>query len=105
MLPPSFVDYALRDGADGVLVTGCATGDCEYRFGTQWTAERIAGAREPHLRASVPKERLRVHWAAAEDLADLGRELSRFRVSLENAPARPQVAAARKARKSEIGHG
>jgi coenzyme F420-reducing hydrogenase delta subunit/ferredoxin len=105
MLPPSFVDYALRDGADGVLVTGCATGDCEYRFGTQWTAERLAGAREPHLRASVPKERLRVHWAAAEDLADLGRELSRFRAALESAPARPQVAAARKASKSEAGHG
>ena len=105
MLPPSFVDYALRDGADGVLVTGCPPGDCEYRTGAQWAAERLAGAREPHLRASVPKERLHLHWAAREDLAALGRALARFRASLANAPARAPVALARKAHKPEMGHG
>ena len=43
-LPPSFVEYALRAGADGVLVTGCRDGDCTYRLGNRWTAERLAGA-------------------------------------------------------------
>ncbi|MFY9315658.1 MAG: hydrogenase iron-sulfur subunit, partial [Burkholderiales bacterium] len=63
MLPPSFVEYALRNGADGVLVTGCPGGACDYRFGQRWLEERFAGAREPHLRANVPRERLRVAWA------------------------------------------
>jgi hypothetical protein len=55
-LPPSFVEYALRDGAAGVLVASCSdTGGCAFRLGARWTAERLAGAREPHLRASVPR--------------------------------------------------
>ena len=105
MLPPSFVDYALRDGADGVLVTGCPPFDCAYRWGAQWTVERLSGAREPHLRASVPKERLRIHWAAAEDLAALGRELARFPSELASAPSRSVATVARAARRSEAGHG
>ncbi|MEO8545767.1 MAG: hydrogenase iron-sulfur subunit [Burkholderiaceae bacterium] len=66
-LPPSFVEYALRDGAAGVLVTGCAEGSCEYRLGQRWTAERLQGTREPSLRASVPRERLALAWGGAGD--------------------------------------
>jgi hypothetical protein len=50
MLPPSFVEYALRQGASSVLVTGCRDGGCDYRLGPRWAAERLDGAREPHLR-------------------------------------------------------
>ncbi len=66
-LPPSFVEYALRDGAAGVLVAGCPEGSCEYRLGQRWAALRLQGAREPHLRASVPRERLALAWAGAGD--------------------------------------
>ena len=61
MLPPSFVEYALRGGAAGVLVTGCRAGGCEFRLGNRWTADRLAGMREPHLRArcrAAPAHRL-----------------------------------------------
>ncbi|GAB4468093.1 MAG: hypothetical protein OHK0044_09230 [Burkholderiaceae bacterium] len=59
-LPPSFVDYALRHGAARVLVATCGEHACAYRFGARWTAQRLAGAREPALRAHVrgPKVRL-----------------------------------------------
>jgi coenzyme F420-reducing hydrogenase delta subunit/ferredoxin len=57
-LPPSFVEYALRDGADGVLVAVCQGSGCEFRLGQRWTAERLSGAREPHLRPGVPRERV-----------------------------------------------
>jgi ferredoxin/coenzyme F420-reducing hydrogenase delta subunit len=66
-LPPSFVEYALRDDAVGVLVTACGEGSCEYRLGQRWTAERLQGTREPHLRASVPHERLALAWVGAGD--------------------------------------
>ena len=46
-LPPSFIDYALRAGADGVLITGCRDGDCTYRLGNRWAEARMAGTREP----------------------------------------------------------
>jgi ferredoxin/coenzyme F420-reducing hydrogenase delta subunit len=63
LLPPSFVEYALRFGASGVVVSGCSQGGCAFRLGDRWTAERLAGLREPQLRASVPHERLRMVYA------------------------------------------
>jgi coenzyme F420-reducing hydrogenase delta subunit/NAD-dependent dihydropyrimidine dehydrogenase PreA subunit len=79
MLPPSFVEYALRGGASGVLVTGCAEGACAFRLGTRWTEERLAGTREPHLRASVPREKVATAWLPAGDEAALAAALDQFR--------------------------
>ena len=70
-LPPSFVEFALRAGASEVVVAACGEGACAYRLGNRWTAERLAGAREPHLRASVPAERYRVVHASQGDEAQL----------------------------------
>jgi coenzyme F420-reducing hydrogenase delta subunit len=69
MLPPSFVDYALRGGAAGVVIAGCREGACEFRPGQRWTAQRLAGQREPRLRGSVPRERWETVWADAGDEA------------------------------------
>ncbi|MBP6326175.1 MAG: cytochrome b N-terminal domain-containing protein [Dokdonella sp.] len=60
LLPPSFIEYALRGGAAGVVVCGCADASCEFRLGNQWTRERMLGTREPHLRRTVPPDRHRV---------------------------------------------
>src|SRR4029453_2179924 len=57
-LPPSFVEYALRHGAQGVLITGCGECDCAFRFGNDWTEQRLASEREPHLRRNVPRQRV-----------------------------------------------
>jgi quinol-cytochrome oxidoreductase complex cytochrome b subunit/coenzyme F420-reducing hydrogenase delta subunit len=76
MLPPSFVDYALRQGADRVLVSTCREGGCEFRLGPRWTTERLHGEREPRLRADVPAARWRVVPA------DAGEE-DRLREALE----------------------
>lgn len=63
MLPPAFVDFTLsRDLADGVMLSGCAEGDCYYRLGNEWTQQRIDGNRDPYLRKRVPRERLAVSW-------------------------------------------
>ncbi|MEX2240438.1 MAG: hydrogenase iron-sulfur subunit [Burkholderiales bacterium] len=53
MLPPSFVEYALRHGARRVRAIGCSDGECAWRIGLDLAAERFAGTREPHLRANV----------------------------------------------------
>jgi ferredoxin len=57
-LPPSFVEYALRQGARSVRAIGCRDGACKWRLGMELSAERFAGAREPHLRANVRATRL-----------------------------------------------
>ena len=66
-LPPSFVEYALRDGAAGVLITGCSEGGCAYRHGPQLAQERLLHLREPHLRPSVPSDRWALAWADGRD--------------------------------------
>ena len=81
-LPPSFVEYALRAGADGVLVTGCRDGDCAFRLGNRWQVERLEGVREPHLRAVVPRDRLRIAWAGRGDESALVRALDAFRADI-----------------------
>jgi ferredoxin len=56
MLPPAFVEYALRNGARSVRAVGCE-GECAYRLGLELAAERFAGRREPRLRATVRAQR------------------------------------------------
>jgi coenzyme F420-reducing hydrogenase delta subunit len=83
MLPPSFVEYALRDGAAAVLVSGCREGGCEFRLGQRWTAARLAATREPHLRASVPARQLATVWADAGDEDALRAALGELRRRLQ----------------------
>lgn len=66
MLPPSFIEYALRLGAQGVVVTGCRESDCEFRLGDRWVQARMRGAREPRLRAAAPRERIAVVWVGSQ---------------------------------------
>jgi len=78
-LPPGFVEYALRDGAAAVVVTACRAGGCEFRFGERWTAERLRGEREPHLRESVDADRIAIVFAGIGDEAPLAAAIDRLR--------------------------
>jgi len=84
-LPPSFVEYALRDGADGVMVVTCGE-ECDYRLGARWTIERLTRAREPRLRANVPIERLRMVAAGPGQEAWLAHALSDFCAAVNRLP-------------------
>ncbi len=64
------------------MLTGCRPNDCYYRLGNRWVDERLGGEREPHLRTTVDRRRLRVFWAAASDRGALERELADFRATL-----------------------
>jgi coenzyme F420-reducing hydrogenase delta subunit len=103
MLPPSFVEYALRCGADGVMVTGCRENGCAYRLGNLWAEERLAGKREPHLRANVSRDAVRIFWADRGDEAGLAAALGELRQVLE--PGRRQDAALALKASGESSHG
>ena len=66
-----------------VLLTGCADGDCFYRLGARWTEQRIAGLRDPRLRARVPRERVATCWTGVSGRGRLKHELDAFRVKLK----------------------
>ena len=53
MLPPSFVEFALRNGARRVRAVGCRDGECVWRLGLELAAERFSGTRDPNLRPNV----------------------------------------------------
>ncbi len=82
MLPPTLVEFALKKGADGVLVSGCRHNDCYFRFGNQWTRLRFSGERNPILRARADRARIRVQGAAETDKGDIQRSLEKFREEL-----------------------
>lgn len=82
MLPPSFVDFALRKGADGVFVTGCRMGDCYHRLGNQWMEQRLADERKPELHRKVDRDRVHFHLAAETDKKKLVQAVEAFRRSL-----------------------
>ena len=83
MLPPSFVDFALsRRHVDGVMVAGCAEGDCQQRLGNEWTIERMARRRDPYLRQRVDERRLLLSWLPRNALRRRERALADFRAAL-----------------------
>ena len=96
-LPPSFIEYAQRDGAAGVLVAACREGGCEFRLGEQITAQRLLGQREPHLRAQVDHERVELAFVGRGDEAELTRALQRLRRRVALLPVLPTLSAPRAA--------
>lgn len=101
MLPPSLIDYCLSRGlADGVMLAGCAESACFNRVGVAWTKDRIAGARDPYLRARVPRERLTTVWAGPSESGRLHEEYLSLRNRVTALPPhrsvsqRPPTAAA-----------
>ena len=80
MAPPSLIDFILSRGhADGVCIAGCAERDCQHRQGVEWTKQRIAGERDPYLRARVPRERIKMIWAGPTETARFLREFAVFK--------------------------
>ena len=82
MLPPTLVEYALKQGADGVMVTGCRYNDCYFRFGNRWTRQRFAGERKPSLRGRAARERIIIDGGAEPDAARIRADLDAFRTRL-----------------------
>ena len=93
MLPPTLVEYALKMGADGVMVTGCRHNDCYYRFGNRWTRLRFQGDRKPKLRGRADRRRVRVHGGSETDKNKIERDLNAFRAELAKLKQAEAVAA------------
>jgi coenzyme F420-reducing hydrogenase delta subunit/NAD-dependent dihydropyrimidine dehydrogenase PreA subunit len=60
----SFVELLVRQGATGVMVTGCPPRDCVGREGPKWLEQRFYHAREAELQPRVDRERVAVITAA-----------------------------------------
>lgn len=96
-LPPAFIDYVVSKGlVDGVLLTGCTDNGCHARFGIRWTQDRLAGVRDPQLRARVPRQRLATVWAGRPGAGRLKAALAGFRAELAKLPRHRRAASYRR---------
>ncbi|MFC1664216.1 hydrogenase iron-sulfur subunit [Pseudomonadota bacterium] len=84
MLPSTLIEYALKNGADGIFVTGCRTGDCYYRHGNIWLDKRFEGERKPRLRARADRRRIAVSRGAETDGTKIQKALEEFRETISD---------------------
>ncbi|MGD8397272.1 MAG: hydrogenase iron-sulfur subunit [Anaerolineae bacterium] len=75
---PAFILEALRDGADGVLVTGCHLGDCHYLSGNEKAVENMQTARTLIELLGIEQERLRLEWISAGEGARFAKVIEEF---------------------------
>ena len=65
---PSFVLKALKNGADGILVSGCHIGDCHYISGNEYTKERFERFHTILIKQlGIDEKRVRLEWVSASE--------------------------------------
>ncbi len=77
---PRFVLEAFRLGADGVLILGCAPGDCHYKSGNIEALKRIPLLEQVLQHYGIEKERISFNSVSAND----GEKYARIVVQMVN---------------------
>jgi ferredoxin/coenzyme F420-reducing hydrogenase delta subunit len=77
LIHPDLLGQAVAAGARGVYIAGCIPEDCQFREGSTWLAQRLAGARLPALR-DAPGVRVGVEWYSPVERARFMRDLAAF---------------------------
>lgn len=86
MIQPLMIEAALKNGADGVVVTGCQIGDCYFREGNKMIRERLLGERPPGLKKTVDRRRVIGLWLSKVQPSRLLSEVKQFSTDLGNLP-------------------
>ena len=66
-ISPHFITKAFERGADGVIVSGCHTGDCHYSTGNFFARRRFAIYRELLAFLGIDTERITFSWVSASE--------------------------------------
>jgi F420-non-reducing hydrogenase iron-sulfur subunit len=66
-IDPLLIIRALRNGFDGVLVSGCHPGDCHYQTGNYRARRRIAITKKFLEYMGIEPERLQASWVSASE--------------------------------------
>lgn len=64
---PLFIIKAFERGADGVIVSGCHTGDCHYSTGNYYARRRFAIFRELLDFLGIDTNRVTFSWVSASE--------------------------------------
>ena len=108
---PAWLEFALRNGADGVFVCGCPLGDCFNRLGNNLIRDRVVQMRRRLERQKVQPDRVTTIFYGLHDQAEFVRAVREFseRVAALPAPApvrpRPPAAAGTAVKPAAAGEG
>jgi len=64
---PLYILKALREGADGVLVSGCHPGDCHYLSGNYFARRKFFVLHELLQWLGIEKDRVQFSWVSASE--------------------------------------
>ena len=64
---PSLILKALRNGADGILISGCHPSDCHYISGNEKTEARISFLKRFLPYVGINPKRLRLEWISGSE--------------------------------------
>ncbi len=76
---PQFIIKALRDGVDGVWVSGCHIGDCHYQTGNYFARRRFYVIKNLLEFIGIEPERIHFSWVSASEgakFADVARKVT-----------------------------
>ena len=73
-----FILEAFRQGADGVLITGCHPGDCHYISGNQKALATVERTKQLLHLLGIETDRLRLEWISAAEGARFARIMTEF---------------------------
>ena len=102
-ISPMFILEALRDGADGVLVTGCHLGDCHYISGNEKAVRNIALTHSLLELLGIEPQRLRLEWISAAESARFAHIVSEFTEQVRELGANPLKAARTQSQAASTG--
>ena len=66
-MDPTFVVEAFRNGADGVIISGCHPGDCHYSEGNYKALRRVHLLKRLLADFGIDPGRLRLTWVSASE--------------------------------------
>jgi len=64
---PLYIFKALREGADGVLVSGCHPGDCHYISGNYYARRKFYILKELLIWTGIEADRIQFSWVSASE--------------------------------------
>jgi F420-non-reducing hydrogenase iron-sulfur subunit len=86
---PNYIISAFKNGADGVLVSGCHPGDCHYLKGNYYARRRISLVKNLLDFIGLEPQRFEMSWVSAAEGAKYTEIIKDFVKTLE--PLGPQT--------------
>ncbi|MHA1939170.1 MAG: hydrogenase iron-sulfur subunit [Candidatus Thorarchaeota archaeon] len=105
---PSMVLQAFKNGADGVMISGCHIGDCHYSTGNYRTLVRYEALASAMNLMGLHPERLKLLWASASEGQQWAEGITEMTQSIKKlgpSPLAKQVSKKKSKKKAAIAGG